>query len=213
MVGRGSIPCRETVFLFVTTVTRPSLGLTRTPIQLVLGVKRPNREADHLPASRAEVKVCIRSCIRCLGKGETLSLGEIWGSHGDLYGDGCLLGCCAMQSGAYWLTFQRNFLPPSSGWSLGLYGSFSTGGTCATLFCATETPNWPPFWSCFRSTIRHAAEFRRSTRVVRRWAVAPALGCRSILTEMSNTLFSIRYLEWPSWTDLAIIYQPIITVQ
>jgi hypothetical protein len=28
-------------------------------------------------------------------------IGENSGSHGDEYEDGCLLGCCAMQSGRY----------------------------------------------------------------------------------------------------------------
>jgi hypothetical protein len=48
------------VFLF-TTVSRPALGPTQPPIQWVpgalsLGVKRPEREADHSPPSSAEVK-------------------------------------------------------------------------------------------------------------------------------------------------------------
>jgi hypothetical protein len=30
--------------------------------------------------------------------------------------DGCLLGCCAVESGRNWPTFQRCLLPPSSGW-------------------------------------------------------------------------------------------------
>jgi hypothetical protein len=47
-------------FLF-TTVSRPTLGPTQTPIQRVpgalsLGVKRTAREADHSPPSSAEVK-------------------------------------------------------------------------------------------------------------------------------------------------------------
>jgi hypothetical protein len=41
---------------------------------------------------------------------------EIWGSYGDEYEDGCLLGCSIVLSGRYWPTFQRNLLPPSSGW-------------------------------------------------------------------------------------------------
>jgi hypothetical protein len=47
------------IFLF-TTASRPALGLTQPPIQWVTGtlflrVKRPEREADHLPPSIAEV--------------------------------------------------------------------------------------------------------------------------------------------------------------
>jgi hypothetical protein len=47
-------------FLF-TTVSRTALGPTQLPIQWVLGalslgVKRPEREADHSPPSSAEVK-------------------------------------------------------------------------------------------------------------------------------------------------------------
>jgi hypothetical protein len=48
------------VFLF-STVSRPALGPNQPPVQwvpgaLTLGVKRPVREADHSPASSAEVK-------------------------------------------------------------------------------------------------------------------------------------------------------------
>jgi hypothetical protein len=56
--GRGSIPGRG--MQFITTPYRPDqpLGL---PIQWILsdlspGVKRPEREADHLPPSSAEVR-------------------------------------------------------------------------------------------------------------------------------------------------------------
>jgi hypothetical protein len=41
--------------------------------------------------------------------------GEILGSHGGEYEDGCLLACCAVQSGRSLTTFQRCLLPPSSG--------------------------------------------------------------------------------------------------
>jgi hypothetical protein len=49
------------IILF-TTASRPALGPTQPPIQLVqgtlsLGVKRPKREADHSPSSSAEVKI------------------------------------------------------------------------------------------------------------------------------------------------------------
>jgi hypothetical protein len=48
------------IFL-LTTASRTALGPTQPPIQrllgtLSLGVKRPGREADHLPPSSAEVK-------------------------------------------------------------------------------------------------------------------------------------------------------------
>jgi hypothetical protein len=48
------------IFLF-TTASRPPLGPTQLPIQWVpgalsLGVKRPGREADHLPPCNIEVK-------------------------------------------------------------------------------------------------------------------------------------------------------------
>jgi hypothetical protein len=51
------------IFL-LTTASRTALGPTQPPIQLVpgalsLGVKRPRREADHLPPSSAEVKECV----------------------------------------------------------------------------------------------------------------------------------------------------------
>jgi hypothetical protein len=57
---RGSVPGRVKIFLFY-TASRPALGPTQPPIQCVLwaltpGVKRPGREADHLPPSSAEVK-------------------------------------------------------------------------------------------------------------------------------------------------------------
>jgi hypothetical protein len=51
------------IFLF-TTAFRTALGPTQPPIQWVLGalslgVKRPEREADHSPPSSAEVKECV----------------------------------------------------------------------------------------------------------------------------------------------------------
>jgi hypothetical protein len=51
------------IFLF-TAASRMALGPTQSPIQWVagalsLGVKRPRREADHSPPSRAEVKECV----------------------------------------------------------------------------------------------------------------------------------------------------------
>jgi hypothetical protein len=51
------------IFLF-TTASRTALGPTQPPIQWVPGalsleVKRPGREADHSPLSRAEVKECV----------------------------------------------------------------------------------------------------------------------------------------------------------
>jgi hypothetical protein len=54
------------IFLFTTT-SRTALGPTQPPIQWVpgalsLGVKRPGREADHLPPSSAEVKEWVEVC-------------------------------------------------------------------------------------------------------------------------------------------------------
>jgi hypothetical protein len=45
---------------FLTTASRPALGPTQTPIQrapgaISLGVKRPGRDAEHLPPSSAKV--------------------------------------------------------------------------------------------------------------------------------------------------------------
>jgi hypothetical protein len=56
----GSIPDRNKVFLFSTT-SRPALGPTQSPVQLVPGtfspgVKRSGREADQSLPSSAEVK-------------------------------------------------------------------------------------------------------------------------------------------------------------
>jgi hypothetical protein len=47
-----------------TTASRPTLGSTQPPIQLIqgalsLGVKRPGSEADHSPPPSAEVKECV----------------------------------------------------------------------------------------------------------------------------------------------------------
>jgi hypothetical protein len=58
--GRSSSPGRVKNFLF-STVSRPALGSTQPPIQLVPGalshrVKRQGRETDHSPAANAEVK-------------------------------------------------------------------------------------------------------------------------------------------------------------
>jgi hypothetical protein len=60
--GRGLVVSRQglQIALF-TTASRPPLGPTQPPVQwipgaLSWGVKRPGREADHLPLSTAEVK-------------------------------------------------------------------------------------------------------------------------------------------------------------
>jgi hypothetical protein len=47
--------------IFLVNVSRPALGPTQSPFQVVpgalsLAVKRPRREADHSPPSSAEVK-------------------------------------------------------------------------------------------------------------------------------------------------------------
>jgi hypothetical protein len=62
--GRGKIPNRPKIFLFY-TASRPALGSTKAPIQWVpgaisrgRGVKLPpGHEADHSPASSAEVTI------------------------------------------------------------------------------------------------------------------------------------------------------------
>jgi hypothetical protein len=58
--GRSSSLCRDKNFLFSMSST-PALGSAQPPIQWVPGAlspgqKRPGREADHSPLSRAEVK-------------------------------------------------------------------------------------------------------------------------------------------------------------
>jgi hypothetical protein len=47
----------------------------------------------------------------------TLILGEISVFDGGDYEDGCLLGCCVLQSGRSLPTFQRCMLPTSWGWT------------------------------------------------------------------------------------------------
>jgi hypothetical protein len=61
MYDSGSIPCRGWDFFFFIAASGPALGHTERPVQWVSGavspdVKRPRREADHSPASTAEVK-------------------------------------------------------------------------------------------------------------------------------------------------------------
>jgi hypothetical protein len=51
------------------------------------------------------MKYCELKCISS----------RISGSHGGEYEDGCLLGCCAVQSGRSLPTFQRCMLTQSSG--------------------------------------------------------------------------------------------------
>jgi hypothetical protein len=59
--GWGSIPGRGGIFLF-STASRPALGPTEPPIQLICwgllqgGVKRPGCESDKSPPSSAEYK-------------------------------------------------------------------------------------------------------------------------------------------------------------
>jgi hypothetical protein len=62
MIGVLGFDCRRGLGIFLfTTASRTALEPTQPPIQWVpgaisLGVKRPGREADHLPPSSAEVK-------------------------------------------------------------------------------------------------------------------------------------------------------------
>jgi hypothetical protein len=74
------------VFLF-NTASRTALGSTLPPIQWVLaalsvGVKRPEREADHSPPSSAEVKeyeeLYLHSPIRLLGVVLKLNAGILY---------------------------------------------------------------------------------------------------------------------------------------
>jgi hypothetical protein len=44
--------------------------------------------------------------------GIDIELREIRGSHGGLFEDGCLLGCCVLKSARSLPTFQKCFLPP-----------------------------------------------------------------------------------------------------
>jgi hypothetical protein len=58
--GRDLIPSKSKIFLF-SIASRPAQGPTQPPIQCIprahsLGVKRLEREVDHLPLSSAEVK-------------------------------------------------------------------------------------------------------------------------------------------------------------
>jgi hypothetical protein len=62
MIGVIGFDFRQVLGIFLfTTASRMALGPTQPPIQWVpgalsLGIKRPRREADHLPPSSAEVK-------------------------------------------------------------------------------------------------------------------------------------------------------------
>jgi hypothetical protein len=64
---RVRFPAGMGIFLF-TTASGTSLGPTQPPIQWVpgaftLGLKRPEREADHSPPSNAEVKECLEQYL------------------------------------------------------------------------------------------------------------------------------------------------------
>jgi hypothetical protein len=59
--GRGSIPDGGKRFVFFSTAFTPALVPTQPPIKLIPGtpspaIKRPGHDADHSPASNAEVK-------------------------------------------------------------------------------------------------------------------------------------------------------------
>jgi hypothetical protein len=84
---QGSI--RGLGIFLLTTASRMALGPTQPPIQWVpgalsLGVKRPGREADHLPPSSAEVKnawsytsippMCLHGVVLSESTGITLPL-------------------------------------------------------------------------------------------------------------------------------------------
>jgi hypothetical protein len=63
--GQSEFGSRRGLVIFVfDTVSRPSVEITQPSIQWVqgalsLGIKRPEREADHSPPSSAEVKECV----------------------------------------------------------------------------------------------------------------------------------------------------------
>jgi len=59
-------PAEAGIFLFA-TVSRPALGPTESPIQLIAGalsleIMRPEHEVDHSPPCTAEVKIFIPPC-------------------------------------------------------------------------------------------------------------------------------------------------------
>jgi hypothetical protein len=59
--GRGSIPGRDKLFLFFSTVSRPALGHTQSPTKWAQGslsteAERQRREAGHSYLTSAEVK-------------------------------------------------------------------------------------------------------------------------------------------------------------
>jgi hypothetical protein len=53
--GRGSIPDRDTIFLFY-IASRPALGSTDPHIEWVPGVKRQGGEGDYSPPSNGQMK-------------------------------------------------------------------------------------------------------------------------------------------------------------
>jgi hypothetical protein len=64
--SRGSTLEREAIYLLFSTVSRPALGpfqphIQMVPMYLLLGVRRPKREADHSSPSSAQVSNSNRS--------------------------------------------------------------------------------------------------------------------------------------------------------
>jgi hypothetical protein len=58
---RGSTPNRDKIFFLISTVLRPTLGLTQPPIEWKRGifpreVERQNLQADHSTLSSAEIR-------------------------------------------------------------------------------------------------------------------------------------------------------------
>jgi hypothetical protein len=71
MDNQGSVVGRGRDFFLFITATRPALGSTHSPVQLVLralavGVKQLGYEADHLSPSSAEVELYLYfiTCLR-----------------------------------------------------------------------------------------------------------------------------------------------------
>jgi hypothetical protein len=75
------------------------------------------KPAEH---SRNDATATASSCLQNMShmtqRANACRISSIWGSHGSEYGDGCLLGCCAVWSRRSLLTFQRSLLPLLSPW-------------------------------------------------------------------------------------------------
>jgi hypothetical protein len=68
-------------------------------------------------------------------------MSAISGSHGGEHEDGCLLDCCAVQSGRSLSTFKMRLLPPLSGRLVLIMGAASTSETSANFYQTTPRNN------------------------------------------------------------------------